>query len=72
MYGPGALNSAFNSTLGERHFVLLLAGRPVSVLGDADQPPTYAFVDDVGRGLMTVAHMTMHRVRYGISRPRRH
>jgi nucleoside-diphosphate-sugar epimerase len=55
MYGPGALNSSFNSTLGERHFTPLLAGRPVSVLGDIDQPHTYAFVDDVARGLRTLA-----------------
>ncbi|MGI9611520.1 MAG: NAD-dependent epimerase/dehydratase family protein [Acidimicrobiales bacterium] len=54
VYGPGALNSSFNSTLGERHFSPLLAGKPVSVLGDIDQPHTYAFVPDVARGLATL------------------
>jgi nucleoside-diphosphate-sugar epimerase len=54
-FGPGALNSSFNSTLGQRHFHPLLAGRAVSILGDADQPHTYAFVDDVARGLVTLA-----------------
>ncbi|UCG25802.1 MAG: NAD-dependent epimerase/dehydratase family protein [Chloroflexota bacterium] len=55
MYGPGALNSSFNSTLGQRHFYPALAGRAVSVLGDIDAPHTYAFVDDVARGLITLA-----------------
>lgn len=55
MYGPGALNSSFNSTLGQRHFYPLLAGETVSVLGDIDLPHTYAFVDDVSRGLITLA-----------------
>lgn len=34
MYGPGALNSAFDSTLGQRHFYLLLVGKPINVLDD--------------------------------------
>ncbi|MGI9605952.1 MAG: NAD-dependent epimerase/dehydratase family protein [Acidimicrobiales bacterium] len=55
MYGPGALNSAFNSTLGERHFIPLLEGRPVRILGHVDKPHTYAFVDDVARGLHALA-----------------
>ena len=55
MYGPGALNSSFNSTLGQRHFYPLLAGKPVSVLGDINLPHTYAYVDDVARGLITLA-----------------
>ena len=54
MYGPGALNSAFNSTFGQRHFYPLLAGKPVSIVGDIDQPHTYAYVDDVARGLATL------------------
>lgn len=58
MYGPGALNSSFNSTLGERHFYPLLAGKTVSIVGDIDQPHTYAFVDDVARGLITLAERT--------------
>lgn len=54
MYGPGALNSSFNSTLGERHFYPMLAGKPVSVLGDIDQPHTYGYVEDVAAGLVTL------------------
>lgn len=52
MYGPGALNSAFNSTLGQRHFYPLLAGKTVSVAGNLDVVHTYGFVDDVARGLI--------------------
>jgi nucleoside-diphosphate-sugar epimerase len=55
MYGPGALNSSFNSTLGQRHFYPLLAGKGVNILGDIDSPHTYAFVDDVARGLLLLA-----------------
>ena len=55
MYGPGALNSSFDSTLGERHFYPLLAGKTVSIVGNVDQPHTYAFVDDVAQGLKTLA-----------------
>lgn len=55
MYGPGALNSSFNSTLGERHFYPLLAGKTVNLLGNIDTPHTYAFVDDAARGLITLA-----------------
>ena len=55
MYGPGALNSSFNSTLGQRHFYPLLAGKAVSIVGDIDKPHTYTFVDDVARGLITLA-----------------
>ena len=55
MYGPGALNSAFNSTLGQRHFYPAMAGETVNILGDIDLPHTYAFVDDVARDLITLA-----------------
>jgi len=55
MYGPGALNSSFNTTLGQRHFYPALAGNTVSVLGDIDAPHTYAFVADVAAGLITLA-----------------
>lgn len=55
MYGPGALNSSFNSTLGQRHFYPALAGKTVSILGDIDAPHTYAYVDDVAAGLITLA-----------------
>jgi nucleoside-diphosphate-sugar epimerase len=52
LYGPGALNSSFNSTLGQRHFYPALAGKPVSVLGNIDAPHAYTFVDDVAQGLI--------------------
>lgn len=51
MYGPGALNSAFGSTFGQRHFYPLMEGRTVNVVGDPDAPHAYAFVDDVADGL---------------------
>ena len=51
MYGPGALNSAFGSTFGQRHFYPLMDGKTVNVIGDPDVPHAYAFVDDVARGL---------------------
>lgn len=54
IYGPGALNSSFNSTLGQRHFIPVLAGRAVPVLGDADAPHTYGYVPDVAAGLVTL------------------
>jgi nucleoside-diphosphate-sugar epimerase len=55
MYGPGALNSSFNSTLCQRHFYPLLAGKRVSIHGDARAPHTYAYVDDVARDLAMLA-----------------
>lgn len=54
MYGPGALNSSFNSTLGQRHFYPLLAGKAVSIVGDIDAPHTYGFVEDFARGLVNL------------------
>ena len=54
LYGPGALNSSFNSTLGQRHFYPLLAGQAVSIVGDIEVPHTYAFVEDVAEGLITL------------------
>ena len=56
MYGPGALNSSFNSTLGQRHFYPLLAGKAVNIVGNINQPHTYAFVDDVAHGLATLGN----------------
>ena len=55
MSADGALNSSFNSTLGQRHFYPALVENAVSVLGDIDAPHTYAYVDDVARGLITLA-----------------
>ena len=54
MYGPGALNSAFDSTLGQRHFYPLLAGKPINALGDIEAPHAYAYVDDVARDLIVL------------------
>lgn len=51
LYGPGALNSAFGSTFGQRHFYPLMDGRTVNVIGNSDVPHAYAFIDDVARGL---------------------
>ena len=51
MYGPGALNSSFGSTFGQRQFYPLMEGRTVNVIGDADAPHAYAYLDDVARGL---------------------
>lgn len=55
MYGPGALNSSFNSTLGQRHFYPALEGKSVSILGDIDASHSYVFVNDVAQGLITLA-----------------
>jgi hypothetical protein len=52
---PGALNSAFGSTFGQRHFYPALAGKPMRILGDVDAPRTYVYVEDFARGLITLA-----------------
>lgn len=44
-YGPGVTQSQF----GERTFKPLLAGRPSDVVGNADLPHSYAYIEDVGR-----------------------
>lgn len=49
--GPGMTNSV----LGERFWRRLLAGKPVEVLGDVDQPHTYSYGPDVADGLVTLA-----------------
>lgn len=54
MYGPGALNSAFGSTFGQRHIYPVLAGSPMRILGDVDAPHTYVYVDDFARALITL------------------
>jgi nucleoside-diphosphate-sugar epimerase len=46
-YGPMVLGS----TLGERVFGPLLAGKPAQLLGDVDLPHTYTVIDDFGRAL---------------------
>jgi nucleoside-diphosphate-sugar epimerase len=49
-YGPGVLNSA----MGEMIFEPLLAGKKVSLVGSADVVHSYAYIEDVGRGLATL------------------
>jgi len=49
-YGPGVLLS----TLGERVFRPVLAGKPASILGNLDAPHTYTFIDDFARALLTL------------------
>lgn len=46
-YGPGVTESA----LGERTFAPLVAGKPAEALGNPDYPHSYAYINDVGRGL---------------------
>src|SRR5262249_29928840 len=40
--------------LGERFWTKLLAGRPVELLGDPDQPHTYSYGPDVADALVTL------------------
>jgi len=49
-YGPGVNDSA----LGTMAFEPLLAGKKVSLLGSADIVHSYAYIEDVGRGLATL------------------
>ena len=49
-YGPGGINS----TVGERFFGQLLAGRPVQWLGPLDVPHSLSYLDDFARGLVTL------------------
>ncbi len=44
-YGPGVVQSA----LGERVFGNLVAGKKAQIMGAADQPHTWAYIEDVGR-----------------------
>lgn len=53
--GSDYLGARSQSQLGDRVVPRLLAGRSVQVLGSADQPHTWTFVDDVARLLVTVA-----------------
>jgi nucleoside-diphosphate-sugar epimerase len=41
-------------TAGERLFVAALAGKPVQLLGNPDQPHTYTYLPDFARGLVTL------------------
>lgn len=49
-YGPGVVNS----TMGERFFTALVAGKRVEWLGKLDQPHAMTYVDDFARGLITL------------------
>jgi nucleoside-diphosphate-sugar epimerase len=49
-FGPGVLDSA----AGERVFGPALCGKPVQVLGNPDQPHTYTYISDIGKGLVTL------------------
>jgi nucleoside-diphosphate-sugar epimerase len=49
-FGPHVLGS----TMGDRVFPALLAGRPAQVLGNPDMPHTYTFIDDFARALVTL------------------
>jgi nucleoside-diphosphate-sugar epimerase len=49
-FGPSALASA----MGANVFESLFAGKPVRVMGNPDLPHTYSYIDDIGRGLVTL------------------
>jgi nucleoside-diphosphate-sugar epimerase len=49
-FGPGITLSLFNDAL----FRKALAGKRVSGVANLDLPPTQAFIDDVGRGIVTL------------------
>lgn len=50
-YGPGA---AVTTIYGERVFGPALQGHKVSVMGKLDNPHTFIYIDDFGRGLATL------------------
>jgi nucleoside-diphosphate-sugar epimerase len=43
-----------NALFGERFWPAALAGKPVEVFGDVDQPHSYSYSDDVARALLTL------------------
>jgi nucleoside-diphosphate-sugar epimerase len=51
LYGPGARNSV----AGERVFGRAIAGRAVTLPAKLDKPRSWSYVDDVARGLITLA-----------------
>jgi nucleoside-diphosphate-sugar epimerase len=51
LYGPGARNSV----AGERVFGRAIAGRAVALPAKLDEPHSWSYVDDVARGLITLA-----------------
>ena len=50
-YGPGVTQAA----LGERAFGRIAAGKSAQIVGDPDQPHSFAYVPDVARALVSVA-----------------
>lgn len=50
-FGPGALNS---SVAGDRLFSALLGDKPIQWIGRLDMPHTLSYIDDFGRGLVTL------------------
>jgi nucleoside-diphosphate-sugar epimerase len=50
-FGPGALNTA---ATGERFFRAYFAGKPVDWVGRLDVPHTVSYIEDFGRGLVTL------------------
>jgi nucleoside-diphosphate-sugar epimerase len=49
-YGRGALVTA----MGERVFSKALSGKAAGVIGNLDMPHTYTYIEDFGRGLVTL------------------
>ncbi len=49
-YGPGVANSA----LGDLSFGRIAAGKAAQIVGDPDQPHSFAYVPDVARAMLTV------------------
>ena len=49
--GPRVLESA----MGERVIYNALAGKPASILGNADMPHTYTYMPDIGKGMVILA-----------------
>jgi nucleoside-diphosphate-sugar epimerase len=50
-FGPRVYNSSF----GQMVFPSAMAGKPIQVLGNIDLPHSYSYIDDVARGLITLA-----------------
>jgi nucleoside-diphosphate-sugar epimerase len=50
-FGPGALNTAL---IGEYFFKQYFAGKSVDWVGRLDAPHTYSYIEDFGRGLVTL------------------
>lgn len=55
-YGP----ASFGSHAGDRLMKPLLAGKPVSPVGDVDQPHAFTFLPDLGRAMLRAAELPGH------------